>query len=771
MNGNYVVASGDKIGVKFNVDYASKGHEFFDVYSPELATHYGEVFWTDQGNNPIPQDIIDRFKGKTIAITGYEFDQVMVIPTGEPGKYPEEDVSVPINWAYDHHYMMWMTGTHSYMDYFDVDPHDVSAHGAPMRWKAVEKESAILRDDPSIPVSQFFSEGNGGEARKSFHGYPNGFAQLIESPNLWHITPMQIDTRNRDCGVTPADINNCTTFTPGPEPKQARYGRGIPAEGTNYSGILECPCTSRYGGDPVFYGESTKTKIVTVQYKMLASGTCRTIVADAVSCFNAVVEMNVNATKWSNRTVDDATMPSGCLVITHASGEASAIFNTASSDVVCPVETARSGGVASPTVGVSLSLDIKSDVTIEISGPVDAWFGVGFNAQKMADMPYTLIVNSTNVVEQKIGTCGSEADHCPGTQLASTVQIVSNTVEGNLRRVVLTRALVGATGDHYSFNATSDVSIPLVMAVGSSQTFAYHKAHDVTSVALTTPETPTCVCENGRTGKICETNGTNCNSFVKNCVADTGDVKSSGVLLSQDNPTCNSVQYSGGLTCCAHKRILLDADQEVRPELLRYHMKFRFWFQEYVPANATHNASHLNLDRIYQQTEANAGEYDIPPAFRSEGDPQIPGYADWPVGKLTPGTTCEGTCPNGPDCKCFHEIVYNWTISETRLIYAGGHCHAPSCIGIWLYRNDPGHEMELLCHQRPVYGTGNVTADKYDEAGYLSLPPCLWGDDEGLEASQFLPKDTPVVSIKKNWNTHMGHYGEMASWQMRGVGV
>lgn len=72
MNGNYVVASGDKIGVKFNVDYASKGHEFFDVYSPELATHYGEVFWTDQGNNPIPQDIIDRFKGKTIAITGYE---------------------------------------------------------------------------------------------------------------------------------------------------------------------------------------------------------------------------------------------------------------------------------------------------------------------------------------------------------------------------------------------------------------------------------------------------------------------------------------------------------------------------------------------------------------------------------------------------------------------------------------------------------------------------------------------------------------------------
>jgi len=116
-----------------------------------------------------------------------------------------------------------------------------------------------------------------------------------------------------------------------------------------------------------------------------------------------------------------------------------------------------------------------------------------------------------------------------------------------------------------------------------------------------------------------------------------------------------------------------------------------------------------------------------------------------------------------------HTITYNWTVSNIRLIYAGGHCHAPACIGIWLYRNDPGHEMELLCHQAPVYGKGNVQADKYDEAGYLALPPCLWGDDAGLHPSVLLPPNTPLVSIKKNVNTDMGHYGEMASWQMRGV--
>lgn len=97
-------------------------------------------------------------------------------------------------------------------------------------------------------------KGNGGESRKSFHGYPNGFAQLIESPQSYHLTPMQIDTRNRECGATINDTNNCTQFIPGPEPLQARYGRAInPKIGTNYSGLLECPCN----GKCLFYIHST----------------------------------------------------------------------------------------------------------------------------------------------------------------------------------------------------------------------------------------------------------------------------------------------------------------------------------------------------------------------------------------------------------------------------------------------------------------------------------------------------------------------------------
>lgn len=743
-------------------------------YAPEIATHYGEVFWTDQGNNALPEAIKERFKGKVIAITGYEQDQVMVTPVGHPGENPSLDVSVPINWAYNHHYMTWMTGEDAEMNYVQTAPNDVSAHGAPMKWIAQDKPSALLRDDPSIPTNQFFSEGNGGESRKSFHGYPDGYAQLVESPDLWHITPMQIDTRNRDCGVRPEDVGNCTTFTPGPEPRQARYGRGIPSTGTNYSGILECPCNGRWGGDNVFYGTDSPTKTVTTQYGVISSGACATNVDDSTACFDAIANLGVNATKWTNVSVnDEKSVPSGCSLTTHADGTASATFNAASSSSTTCAFAASYAGARDTSVGISLSLSLSGDnVDITITGPADVWFGIGLNASKMADMPYTLIVNDTGVQERQIGTCGSEADHCPGDALASSVKIVSNEVRGSTRTVVLTRPAKGASSKHYTFDVSeSGPTIPFIAASGSSQTFAYHKAHDTTEIILTHFDNPTCVCVTGKTGTMCDGNGENCTSFVKNCLPKTGDPSSSGDLLAQHNPTCNSIQYAGGLTCCKHRRIMLDADQEIRPELLRYHMKFRFWFQEYTPANETHNASHQNLERVYYQTEAWAGEYDIPPAFRGKDDPPIPGYPDLEVGELTPGTTCEGDCPNGPDCDCHHTITYNWTLSDTRLIYAGGHCHAPSCIGIWLYRNDPGHEMELLCHQAPLYGTGNVSHDKFDEAGYLTLPPCLWSDkeSEGLEPTQWLGPNTPLVSIKKNRNTRMGHFGEMASWQMRAV--
>ena len=39
----------------------------------------------------------------------------------------------------------------------------------------------------SLPYAQTFYIGNGGEYRKSFHGMPPGYAQVLASPAVMHI--------------------------------------------------------------------------------------------------------------------------------------------------------------------------------------------------------------------------------------------------------------------------------------------------------------------------------------------------------------------------------------------------------------------------------------------------------------------------------------------------------------------------------------------------------------------------------------------------------
>ena len=312
MNGRYTVASGSHQGVPYNDDYASKGYEYFDVYTPELATQYSQVFWRDMNNHPLPAAILKRFINKTIAIVGYEHDQVMVYPTGQPGVNPDLDVSVPINWAYNHHYGAYITDNSSSLTLVrDLDP--LTHHGRSSMYMPKDKAGAPA-PNPELPNSQFFSEGNGGESRKSYHGYAKPYAQLIYFPTQVHVTPMQIDTRNRDCGATNASINNCTAFTPGPEPLQARYGRGVPAGGTNASGLIECPCSSRFGGDPMFYPNAS-TKVVVHTFSVQGMKRCPNVqtVANAEECFLSVAALGLNATM---ATVSDPTLPYGCSVTT-----------------------------------------------------------------------------------------------------------------------------------------------------------------------------------------------------------------------------------------------------------------------------------------------------------------------------------------------------------------------------------------------------------------------------------------------------------------------
>eukprot|EP01052_Picozoa_sp_SAG31_P011432 SAG31_NODE_646_length_13223_cov_14.088845_3_plen_113_part_00 len=87
-------------------------------------------------------------------------------------------------------YVSWLKGKHATMVQLDgTDKRANHYAGHPLQQQAY----ALDDPDPSsdIPTSQFFSEGNGGEMRKSYHGYPKGFAQLLESPTDFVMTPMQ----------------------------------------------------------------------------------------------------------------------------------------------------------------------------------------------------------------------------------------------------------------------------------------------------------------------------------------------------------------------------------------------------------------------------------------------------------------------------------------------------------------------------------------------------------------------------------------------------
>merc|ERR1719334_3053548 len=363
-----------------NGDYAKYEEvEYFDVYSPPISSRYGEVFWTMMDPVPLDEDIVKRFAGKTMAIVGYETDQVMKSSSG--------DVSVPITWAYNHHYCAYMSGALSEMKKieaaFGINDHGMNNHGAPAFYQTLKREDlGDILADSDIPTSQFFSEGNGGEFRKSYHGYPLGMAQLIESPTTFHIQPMQIDTKNRHY--------NGTDFRPDLLPKASAA-----PPNASYSGLLECPCTDRI------------VKKIEQIYLTEKSGTCKTPLSNASECFEAASKVTTQGVIASNETVDSQSLPVGCSVVQNASGSAQVYFNQHSgSQIACGGgghEFQGSFSANSSQTMTSVHLDSSSQkATITMSGPNGKWFSVGLGSPTyaMADKPYTIVVDGGGNVSE-----------------------------------------------------------------------------------------------------------------------------------------------------------------------------------------------------------------------------------------------------------------------------------------------------------------------------------------------------------------------------------
>jgi hypothetical protein len=123
-------------------------------------------------------------------------------------------MSVPITWAYNHHYTVALSNRNkAWLIRKATTPETAHlSHGSDTVWVVDSLEentergndaTTVAPDDDSaaIPHYQFISsEGNSGEEmRKSYHSYPKGYAQLIQSPDTFTVsTPMQIDTWNRN---------------------------------------------------------------------------------------------------------------------------------------------------------------------------------------------------------------------------------------------------------------------------------------------------------------------------------------------------------------------------------------------------------------------------------------------------------------------------------------------------------------------------------------------------------------------------------------------
>lgn len=361
---------------------------------------------------------------------------------------------------------------------------------------------------------------------------------------------------------------------------------------------------------------------------------------------------------------------------------------------------------------------------------------------------------------------------------------MSSTVTDGKRVVTLTRVLKIADyeANYYDFDLTQ-TSMPYITAVGSGPVFAYHQSRTVETLSLFAEGAPTCVCAGtpsafgktpnaklsyDATGTIGSHNGSV--GFGKNCQplctpGDTSCTKES-TLIAEKNPTCDARTYKGGLSCCHHLYYLTDTNQSglIADDVLSYHMKKRFYFQEFQPAK------HKQLYRWHWQTAMGAGEYDIPKA---------------PVG--TAPENCTHTLKARIQVKDFASGACDYRSGLNSLtpaclagskgfkpIFLGGHCHAPTCLSMELFNADTG---ESLCRNVPTYGTlragANGTADpnrRFQEDGYLALPPCVWSEDpaSGLPQPPLLTWDTNVSAVKV-CNSTYGHTGEMARWQGHGI--
>jgi hypothetical protein len=247
------------------------------------------------------------------------------------------------------------------------------------------------KNSSRVPKSVYLVDGNGGEYRMSLHGTHRGTAMMVESPSVFRITPMMINTKHPE-GLAPGqwgpDLIPSGAYGRSRGATPPTNGKGEPS--SLYSPLLECPCTDR------------KPKVIT-QHNTLESGHCNANLASAAECFSAVVALGL-VPVVRNDTVSTTTKPAGCSVVS-TQGGFEAVFNgEQASTVECgaassgaPTPTRSTGGASEAGVDVSLDLDSAggncTTATADLAGEWTCSFGCTVLGSK--GTPYGIEITET----------------------------------------------------------------------------------------------------------------------------------------------------------------------------------------------------------------------------------------------------------------------------------------------------------------------------------------------------------------------------------------
>lgn len=123
------------------------------------------------------------------------------------------------------------------------------------------------------------------------------------------------------------------------------------------------------------------------------------------------------------------------------------------------------GPPVTPTININV---VNGQAEITLTGADDAWFGIGFGAEKMSDHPHVVIVDAAGqITELTVGT------YSYGTLLDQQFQEVSHSVTNGIRTMVLSREVAASSPERFSFPGVGR-DVKYIWAVGVTPLYSTH---------------------------------------------------------------------------------------------------------------------------------------------------------------------------------------------------------------------------------------------------------------------------------------------------------